>query len=132
MPLEWLSTIIYVLTMHSTLDGSWITYICMLLKSYLETTPHPWQQENWVASICICCKWDLQTTSTLHMRQESWVASICMWCKSNLKIVWTPHGNKNVGYIHLYVVQIKPKNCMNTPWQQECGLHPLVCGVNQT
>jgi hypothetical protein len=70
------------------------------------------------------------TTSTLHGQEKSWVASICIWCKANLKIVSTPHGSKDVGCIHLYVVQIKLENCINTPWQQECGLHPLVCGAN--
>jgi hypothetical protein len=41
-------------------------------------------------------------------QQENWIASTCMWCKSNLKIVSTPHGNKKI------------------------GLHPSVCGANQT
>ncbi len=113
---------------------NWIAYICMWLKSYLETSSHPWQQENWVVSICMCCKSNLETTSTPHGKQESWVASICMWCTSNLKIVSTFCGKKvelhplvcganqtwklyqqpmvtrKLGCIHLYVVQIKPKN----------------------
>ncbi len=80
----------------------------------------------------MCCKLNLETTSTLHEQQKSLVASICMWCKLDLKIVLAPHGNKDVGCIRLYVVQIRPKIRINNPWQQECGLHPLVCGANQT
>jgi hypothetical protein len=60
------------------------------------------------------------------------VASTCMWCKLDLKIVLAPHGSKNVGCIHLYVVQIRFENYISTPWEQECGLHPLLCGANQT
>jgi hypothetical protein len=41
-------------------------------------------------------------------QQKSWVASTYMWCKSNLQIISTPHGNKKI------------------------GLHPFVCGANQT
>ncbi len=67
----------------------------MWLKSYLETTSHPWQQESWVASNCMCCKLDLETTSTLHGQQKIWVASICMWCKSNLKSTSDLKGSAN-------------------------------------
>jgi hypothetical protein len=44
----------------------------------------------------------------------------------------TPHATRKLGCIHLYVVQIKLENCINTPWHQKCGLHPHVCGTNQT
>jgi hypothetical protein len=70
--------------------------------------------------------------STLHGQQKSMIASIFMCCKLDLKIVLAPHGNKDVGCIHLYVVQNRPENCINTLWQQEKGLHPFACGANQT
>jgi hypothetical protein len=84
----------------------------------------------------------------------------------------TPMAARKLGYIHLYVLQIKlgnyintswatrvlirPRICINTPWQQESwvaciciwcqsdlkivsaphgnkkiGLHPFICGANQ-
>ncbi len=88
-------------------QASWTAYICMWLKSFLETSSHSWQQENWVASICMRCKSNLETTSTPHGKQENWVASICMWCTSNLKIMSTFCGKK-------------------------VGLHSFICGANQT
>jgi hypothetical protein len=80
----------------------------------------------------MCCKLDLKITSTPHGQQENWVAFICMWCKSNLEIVSTPHGDKKLGYIHLYVVQIRPKIISAPYGSKKIGLHPLLYGVNQT
>jgi hypothetical protein len=44
------------------------------------------------------------------MATRMWVASTCMWCESDLKTVLALYGSKKLGCIHLYVVQIKPKN----------------------
>jgi hypothetical protein len=55
-----------------------------------------------------------------------------MWCKSNLEIVSTPHGDKKLGYIHLYVVQIRLKIISAPYGSKKIGLHPLLYGVNQT
>ncbi len=42
------------------------------------------------------------------MATRMWVASTYMWCKLDMKIVLAPYGNKKI------------------------GLHPFVCGANQT
>jgi hypothetical protein len=86
----------------------------MWLKSYLETSSHPWQEESWVASICMCYKLDLETTSTPHGQWESWVASMLQIKLRNY--INTLGVVRKLGCIHLYVLQIKLRNYINTPW----------------
>jgi hypothetical protein len=63
----------------------------MWLKSYLEVTSHPWQQEN--PFVCAI--------------EQIW------------KLHQHPMATKKLGCILLYVLQTKLGNYINTLWQQE-------------
>jgi len=182
MPFERLSTIIFVLTMHSTLDGNkqvgLHTFACGWNHTWKLHHTHGSKKIGLHPFVCATNEtWKPHQHSTcnkkvgLHpfvcganqtwklyqhpMASRMWVTSICMWYKSYLKILSTPHGNKNVGCIQLYVVQIRLENCISTLWQQKnrvasncmwckldlkivlapygnkkIGLHPFVCGAN--
>ncbi len=99
----------------SELDCIHLHVVEIVPKNYI--TPMTTRKLGW--SICMWCKLDLETTSTLHRQQKILVEYIFMCCKLDLKIVLAPHGNKGVGWIHLYVVQISPEICINTLWQQQ-------------
>jgi hypothetical protein len=98
MFLEWPSTTIFMLTIHSTSHGS------KQVRLYI-----------------FACGWN-HTWKLNHTHGNKKVRYLNELQIKFRNYINTIRAIRKLGCIHLYVVQIKPKNYINTPWQQENGL----------